>query len=80
MLLYLACEQIVIGVKQLQRKNWVRQAKREWCTRARQPMKELCTNLDTSRSKTFALELDNTNWEIDTSLWKIFVLELDNVT
>jgi plasmid replication initiation protein len=35
-LLYLACEQLVIAV---------RQPEREWCTRARQPMKELCTRV-----------------------------------
>ena len=35
-------------------------------------------NLDTSLWKIFAVELDNSKWELDTSLWKIFVLELDN--
>ena len=28
-LLYLACEQMVFGVSQLQRKNWVKQLKKE---------------------------------------------------
>ena len=41
-LLYLACEQMVIGIRQLPTKDWVRQPKREWCTRGRQLMNELC--------------------------------------
>ena len=41
-MLYLALQQMVFGVKQLQRTIWVKQPKREGCTRARQPMKELC--------------------------------------
>jgi hypothetical protein len=41
-LMYLACEQMVFGVIQLQKQNWVTQTKRECCTRASQPMKELC--------------------------------------
>ena len=39
---YLACEQMGFEVRQLQRKNWITQPKRERCTRARQPMKALC--------------------------------------
>ena len=42
-LLYLACKHMVFGVRQLQRKKWVKQPKREQYTRARQLMKELCT-------------------------------------
>jgi hypothetical protein len=40
--LYLTSEQMVFGVKQLnelfklQRKNWIKQAKKEWSTRVRQ--------------------------------------------
>ena len=41
-LMYLAYEQMVFGVIQLQRKNWVTQTKRECCTRASQPVKALC--------------------------------------
>jgi hypothetical protein len=44
-LLCLACEEMVFGVMQFQRKNWIRQPKKEWCTRVRQPMKELCTGV-----------------------------------
>lgn len=40
-LLYVVCEQMVIEVKLLQRKDWIKQPNREWCTRAGQPMKEL---------------------------------------
>ena len=40
--LYLACDQMVFGVRQLQRNNWVKQHKRECFTRAIQPMMELC--------------------------------------
>jgi hypothetical protein len=36
---------MVFGVKQLQREDWIKQPKRKWCTRARQPMKELCTKV-----------------------------------
>jgi hypothetical protein len=32
---------MVFKVKQLRRKNWVRQPKEEWCTRVGQPMKKL---------------------------------------
>ena len=42
-LMYLACEQMVIGVIQLQSKKWVRQPTNELCTKARQPMDILCT-------------------------------------
>ena len=35
-LLYLTCERMMFGVKQLQRKNWVRQSKKLCCIRARQ--------------------------------------------
>ena len=41
-LLCIVCEHMVFGVRQLQRINWARQPKREWCTRARRFMKELC--------------------------------------
>ena len=41
-LLHLACGQMVFGVRQLLRKNWAKQPKKDWCTRARQPMKLLC--------------------------------------
>jgi hypothetical protein len=41
-LMYLACEQTIFVVGQLQRKNWIKQPAREWCTRARQPLKQLC--------------------------------------
>ena len=51
--------------------------KREWCTRARQPMKELCTWARQLPIKD-QLELENSNWELDISLYKSFVLELDN--
>ena len=44
-LLYLACEQMVSGVNQLQKKNCVRPPKREWYTRVRQSIVELCTGV-----------------------------------
>ena len=32
-LMYLGCQHMVFGVKQLQKKeNWARQPKKEWCT------------------------------------------------
>jgi hypothetical protein len=40
-LMYLACEQMVTRVRQLQRKEWARLIN-EMCTRARQPMDILC--------------------------------------
>jgi hypothetical protein len=53
---------MVFGVEQPQRKNWVKQLKKKWSTRARRPLK------DTSLLKIFVLELDSSNWELDTSL------------
>jgi hypothetical protein len=47
-LLYLACEQTMFEVRQLQRKNVVRQLKREWCMRIRQPMNKLCMGVNIS--------------------------------
>ena len=42
-LLYLACEQKVFIVRQIQRNNWVKQPNETWRTRVGQPMKELGT-------------------------------------
>ena len=66
-LLYLACEQMVLGVRQLQGKKWVRQPKKEGCTRARQPMKELCTGVRHLPLEDFCvgvrqLQLEDMNW------------------
>ena len=44
-LMYLACEQMVAGVRQLQKKNWARQPTNEMRTRARQLMDILCTGV-----------------------------------
>jgi hypothetical protein len=43
-LMYLVCQHMVFGVRQLQKEeNWVKKPKKEWCTWAKQLMKELCT-------------------------------------
>ena len=44
-LMYLACEQMMVGIKQLQKKKWARQLINGMCTRARQPTDILCTGI-----------------------------------
>jgi len=82
-LLCLACERMAIGVKCFQKKNWVIHPDREWCTRAKQLMKEFASELDTSLYKIFVLELDNLKYNIWTGVIQLPTneccsLELDN--
>jgi hypothetical protein len=45
-LIYLACEQIMVGVKQLHKKKWARQPMDIFCMRVRQlPMEDLCVGI-----------------------------------
>ena len=59
-LMYLACEQIVIGVVQLHRKKWARQHMDILCAGVKQlQWKIFALELDISFWKTFVLKLDN---------------------
>ena len=69
--LYLACEQIVFGVRQVQRKNWIKQPKKEWCKWDGQPMKILCMGVS-------QIPIEDLCIGVIHLPWKIFVLELDN--
>ena len=44
-LMFLACEHMVIGVKQLQRKKWAGEPIDEMRTRDKQPINILCTDV-----------------------------------
>lgn len=54
-LLYLACEHMMIGIIQLQEYTWVSQPKREWCRMAKQPIKELCRGVGQLPIKEFCV-------------------------
>ena len=54
-LMYLACEQIVIGVRQLHMKKKARQPINEMCTWARQHMDILCTGVRQLLMKDFCI-------------------------
>ena len=63
-LLYLACQQMVFGIRHLQKKELGQTTKEEWCTRASQSMQDCARIVDNSQSKIFALEFDNSNCKI----------------
>ena len=75
-LLYWTCEQMVFGVGQLQKEE-LGQTTQE-STRARQPMKELCTRVRHHLTKDLLHWSLTTPFGLLTFFWKIFVLDLDN--
>ena len=77
--MYLACEQMMTGVRELQKKNELDDSlmrctqglDNPWTYYAREidnPWTYCARKLDNSWWKIFALELDNSNWELEISL------------
>ena len=71
---------MVIGVKQLQRKKWIRQPKNELCTRVtHNPQMNCAQGLHNPRMNgAQGPDIPNHAHDLDCSCGRIYILELDN--